>query len=669
MYLGRIAIAANRVKAFPRFEDVQNTILPCGEKEAVALFSSPPWIHRVTSCTTNEEVVDVFRLYHEQCWSEESEGVTDPIIWTTRWKARYKKIRKRLKFLDRFVAEHNSFPATFEKELEFSSEDEPVKITEPTLPKHRPVIPGDFVLTFNVIVLANSLESQFPHRSEYWWTLLPGNLDQACMCLSMQQWVDQLKTCEDEESFLTVYQSFLDTAWQAFEEVLPLTNTFPYVLPTETEVRRAYYMKNRTLHVHNQLVWGPGADDDRPVVSTTQEESKQKSSSGGTLTLLAGGSEGGEIPSGGNDGDDPDKRKSDETPSKGDESQDPEKKEEEQEATTQEPEKTSAEKAAQERVDNLERQLREAREDAERVRKEENDKARKSGEELAQQIDDEKAKKERKREASKEKKKRKKQKKTGEAESTPQPDGEGESETSDDDDKPEGESKKPEGEESKDKKTEEGEIPKEKPEGEEKSEEKTKTDGEEKPQKSEEGPPKDEEPTESWTEVLKRVVKPRPNLSKAADKARARTYPRARCAETAQPNYTYRSQHVPTRDPVITGKWSVVEKTKDIPPARNPIRLKDAHKAINEHGTRKRYTDYKICVLQVMEARRQIPPPASPFALDGGDAYWVQTTMQLHEDGSLPFSELPGMFPSLYTFDTFWEIPRRQEGQQLKGIT
>ena len=99
LYLARIAIAANRVKAFPRFEDVQNTILPCGEKEAVALFSSPPWIHRVTSCTTNEEVMDVFRLHHEQCWSEESEGVTDPIIWTARWKARYKKIRKRFEVL------------------------------------------------------------------------------------------------------------------------------------------------------------------------------------------------------------------------------------------------------------------------------------------------------------------------------------------------------------------------------------------------------------------------------------------------------------------------------------------------------------------------------------------------------------------------------------------
>ena len=235
LYLGRIAIAANRIKAFPRFEDVQNTILPCGEKEAVALFSSPPWIHRVTSCTTNAEVIEVFRLYHEQCWSEESEGVTDPIIWTARWKARYKKIRKRLKYLDKFVAKHNSFPATFEEELEFSSEDEPVKVTEPPLPKHRPVIPGDFVLTFNVLVLANSLESQFPHRSEYWWTLLPGNLDQACMCLSMQQWVEQLKTCEDEDSFLTTYQSFLDTTWQAVEERSQVTDTFPYVLPTQLQ--------------------------------------------------------------------------------------------------------------------------------------------------------------------------------------------------------------------------------------------------------------------------------------------------------------------------------------------------------------------------------------------------------------------------------------------------
>ena len=182
------------------------------------------------------------------------------------------------------------------------------------------------------------------------------------MCLAMQQWVEQLKTCEDEDSFLTTYQSFLDTTWLAVEERSQVTDTFPYILPTQAEVRRAYYLKNRTLLVHNQFVWRPEADDDRPVVPTAQEGSQPKSSSGGTMILLSGGSGGGGAPSDGNDGDDPNKGNSDTTPSKGDESQNPEKKEEEKEATTQEPEKSSAERAAQEKIENLERQLKEAKE-------------------------------------------------------------------------------------------------------------------------------------------------------------------------------------------------------------------------------------------------------------------------------------------------------------------
>ena len=94
------------------------------------------------------------------------------------------------------------------------------------------------------------------------------------------------------------------------EERSQVTDTFPYVLPNHSRIAQgACYMKNRTLLVHNQLVWGPGADDDRPVVSTAQEGSQPKSSSGGTLVLLSGGSGEGEIPSGGNDGDDPNKRK------------------------------------------------------------------------------------------------------------------------------------------------------------------------------------------------------------------------------------------------------------------------------------------------------------------------------------------------------------------------
>ena len=143
--------------------------------------------------------------------------------------------------------------------------------------KFRPVVPGDFFLTFNVIVVANSLESHFPHRSEYWWTQLEGTLDQACMCLSMQQWVDQLKTREDEETFKTTYQSFLNTTWEAIEGHQQTTNTFPYVQPTQPELKKAIYMKNRTLILHNQIVWGSGADDDHPVIPKQQERSTQRS--------------------------------------------------------------------------------------------------------------------------------------------------------------------------------------------------------------------------------------------------------------------------------------------------------------------------------------------------------------------------------------------------------
>ena len=389
---------------------------------------------------------------------------------------------------------------------------------------------------------------------------------------------------------------------------------------------------------------------DRPKAPATNEESKSKPSREETRVVI---SEDSSLQPTGGDGDDDDanKRKPDETPpSKGDESQDPKKKEEEKEASAQDQPQSSGEKAAQDKIENLLRLLQEAREaqaEAEKAAREAQeasqkaaeDKAQKTGEELAQEIDDEKAKKERKREASKEKKREKKKKKSSAAsvEAAPAPDDEGESEPS------EGDEDKPEGEKSKDKKPEKDERPKDKPEGE-----------------GEEGPPKDEEPTEPWTEVIRRAAKPRQNISKAAEKARARTYPRPMCEATAQVNYTYAPQHIPTREPFTTGKWSVIEKIKDIPLTRNPMRLKDnPHKAIFEHGTRRRYTDYKVCILQVLEAAKQTPPPASPFALDGGEAYWVQTTIQVNDDSHLPFSELPGMFPSLYTFDTFWEIPIR----------
>ena len=97
----------------------------------------------------------------------------------------------------------------------------------------------------------------------------------------MQAWVDVLKTCEDEESFLTTYQSFLDTTWEAMENRVPSTDSFPYIQPTPQELGVAYYMKNRALILHNRLVWGPDADKDNPKPPSKQQESKSKPSQEG----------------------------------------------------------------------------------------------------------------------------------------------------------------------------------------------------------------------------------------------------------------------------------------------------------------------------------------------------------------------------------------------------
>ena len=157
-----------------------------------------------------------------------------------------------------------------------------IDVDNPPLARYRPTVPGDFVLTFNVLVLANKFESQFPHRAEYWWTQLPGNLDEACMCFSMKSWVDQLATCRDEESFRTTYQSFLDTTWQALQGFQQWTGHFPYLKATDEEVRKAYYMKNRTLLLHNQIVWGKEADDDQPVVPGREEQQHKERPKGDT---------------------------------------------------------------------------------------------------------------------------------------------------------------------------------------------------------------------------------------------------------------------------------------------------------------------------------------------------------------------------------------------------
>ena len=68
-----------------------------------------------------------------------------------------------------YASQYEHYPVDY-REDNFSSEDEAIRVEAPPILKYRPVVPGDFVLTFNVLTLANSLESQLPHRSEYWWT-------------------------------------------------------------------------------------------------------------------------------------------------------------------------------------------------------------------------------------------------------------------------------------------------------------------------------------------------------------------------------------------------------------------------------------------------------------------------------------------------------------------
>ena len=655
-----------------------NVLLPCSPQEAAAFFVSPQWVYRIAGSTNHDDIIEAFRLFHSVCWSDKDKCPTDPVIKTERGKKKYGRILRRLKSIEEYTAQHKQYPVNYGED-NISSDEDIINESTPPLPRHRPTVPGDFVLTFHVLAVGNSFESKFPCRSEYWWTLLPGNLDQACVCFSMQAWVDQLATCEDEESFLTTYNSFLDTTWQALQGLEQCTGNFPYKKPTDDETRRAYFMKNRTLLLHNQIVWGKEADDDKPVIPSKGEQSQEQSARGSASSTQQG--EKGK--SDDQDGDDPNKEKPDATPpSKGDEAQDKPRKKETQEATLEggeQKQKRAAETErdeALEKVKELKRRLKQA-EDAAKEAAE--DQARRTGEELAQEIDDEKARKEKKRESKKEKKRRKKQKKDGH-EGPPSGD---ENESDDSDEKEgkeekdaEGESNKPEADKDKNR------------EGKEKSEEESKVkgkdqtkEGDSKPkgeesttkekesEKTEEGPPKDEEPEETWAEIIRKARKPR-QVNTAAEKARARTYPRPMCGEDAKPNYaSKRVQHVPTKDLIYSERWDVQDKPKDIP-RRNAIKLgKDTvHKAILEHGTRKRYSDFKVTVLQVLNARRQLPPRASPFALAGQETYCVQTTIQLNEDSALPFSELPGMYPRLYTFDKFWEIPRRQEGYQLKGI-
>ena len=58
--------------------------------------------------------------------------------------------------MDVYAAQHGHYPTEFEEEDAFSSEDEPLVLTAQAVkPRYRHVVPEDYILTLNVLVLAN----------------------------------------------------------------------------------------------------------------------------------------------------------------------------------------------------------------------------------------------------------------------------------------------------------------------------------------------------------------------------------------------------------------------------------------------------------------------------------------------------------------------------------
>ena len=71
-HLGLVILASCRTKSLPHYEAVRKCVLPCSPEEAAAVFATPQWVTRLSSCVTHEEVMDMFRMFHELCWSERS---------------------------------------------------------------------------------------------------------------------------------------------------------------------------------------------------------------------------------------------------------------------------------------------------------------------------------------------------------------------------------------------------------------------------------------------------------------------------------------------------------------------------------------------------------------------------------------------------------------------
>ena len=113
VYLGNVAIAAQKGNTFTDFNSVMNVILPCSVQEAAALFVSPQWVSRIIACATHEDVMTVLRLFHSFCWSERDNCPTHPVIQTKRGEKRYLRILRRMKFIEDYTAQHKQYPVDY----------------------------------------------------------------------------------------------------------------------------------------------------------------------------------------------------------------------------------------------------------------------------------------------------------------------------------------------------------------------------------------------------------------------------------------------------------------------------------------------------------------------------------------------------------------------------
>ena len=68
------------------------------------------------------------------------------MIKTKRGERRYQRILRRIKFIEEYTAEHQQYPTDYGED-NFTSGEEEVNLERQTLPRYRPPVPGDFVLT------------------------------------------------------------------------------------------------------------------------------------------------------------------------------------------------------------------------------------------------------------------------------------------------------------------------------------------------------------------------------------------------------------------------------------------------------------------------------------------------------------------------------------------